>query len=60
MNKDTVFFNGLEIPEQTINEIVSENGGGVLEDANFQGIVGLAFESIAEKGDITILDNIKK
>jgi hypothetical protein len=60
MNKDTVWFNGLRIPGQTINEIVREqSGGGVLADASFQGIVGLAYPAIAEPGDVPILDNIK-
>jgi len=34
MNKDTVYFGGLEIPEQTLNEIRVEDNG-VLEDASF-------------------------
>ena len=42
MNVETVYFNGLEIQYQTINEIVHDNGG-ILGGSQFQGIVGLAF-----------------
>ncbi len=59
MNKDTVFFNGLKIHNQTINEIIHDDGN-VLANSQFQGIVGLAFVAIAEPNDIPLLDNIKQ
>ena len=59
MNKDTVYFNGLEIPDQTLNEITKDKEK-IFEDAHFSGIVGLAFNEIGEKGDIPLLDNIKR
>jgi hypothetical protein len=59
MNKDTVYFNGLEIPDQTINE-VEKDTDGIFEIAYFDGVVGLAFEALSEPGDTIILDNIEQ
>ncbi len=59
MNKETVFFNGLEIPEQTINEVETDPDG-IFDIAYFDGVVGLAFEALSAPQDIIILDNIEE
>ena len=59
MNEDTVFFNQLRIPNQTINEVTYDSGD-IFDGAFFDGIVGLGFDSLAERGDVPLMSNIRR
>jgi cathepsin D len=46
INSDTIWFSDLQIDHQDISEILTENGA-IFRDMDFDGILGLAYPSMA-------------
>jgi cathepsin D len=57
LNQDTVYLCGVTIPNQQIGEITGEEGD-VFYDANFAGILGLAFPKLAAYNFDPVFDNV--
>lgn len=57
LNEDTVYLCGVSIPNQQIGEILSETGD-VFFNAAFEGILGLAYPSMAAYDFDPVFDNI--
>lgn len=57
--KDTVFFGDVEVLDQEFVEIFEERGG-IFEESHFDGLVGLAFPSMAAYNKNPLFDNLMK
>jgi len=56
---DTVTLDGLAVPGQTFAQAI-ELPGGAFDDVGFDGIMGMAFSSLAQNNVPTVFDNMIK
>lgn len=59
VNQDAVYLGGIEVEDQDFAEIVQETGS-VFENSGFDGIVGLAYPSMAAYNFNPLVDNVMK
>ncbi|CAD8061543.1 unnamed protein product [Paramecium sonneborni] len=57
VNSDTIFFEDIVLPNQTLAEIQSENGL-IFKNLDFDGILGLAYPKMAPKDFNPVFDNM--